>query len=320
MVFFSLASGKRSNYLLPLYPPLAVLLGVWWDECITGTSGATVLAKGSAWGGILTLSLGFMLVVAVLLTQSAGADFDHVATLFLHPSDRANLPLLAHSLQRHLPMTLAWLTLCACTLGCYGWGMQRSQWRLLFAALVVTTSSSLSFMNLMFRPLFAEERTYKPFMVSVRSTVKNAPLYFYHGLSDYGVLFYADRHLPSYNGDLATFLENRDLTTPYYILLWEEDWWAHSSQPHLTRLLTSEGSGPEGKHHLVLAAWLPEAEEREGDRASRDPWKRDSGRANAMTYAQIRPHVQGYLQSQHYNEGSFVKVCTRSIRALNRNS
>jgi len=165
------------------------------------------------------LSLGFVLVVAVLLTQGVGADVDHVATLFLHPRDRANLPLLAHSLQRHLPMTLVWLTLCAGALGCYGWGMKRPQWRLLFAALVVTTSSSLSFMNLMFRPLFAEERTYKPFMLSVRATVKNAPLYFYHGVSDYGVLFYADRHLPSYEGDLATFMENRDRlppTTSYY--------------------------------------------------------------------------------------------------------
>jgi len=34
-VFFSLASGKRGNYLLPLYPALAMLLGVWWQELVT---------------------------------------------------------------------------------------------------------------------------------------------------------------------------------------------------------------------------------------------------------------------------------------------
>jgi hypothetical protein len=118
-------------------------------------------------------------------------------------------------------------------------------------------------MNMMFRPLFAAERTYKSFMLSVRATVKNAPLYFYQGVSDYGVMFYADRHLPPYQGDVTTFLENHDPTTPYYVLFWEEDWRARSSLPHLTHLLTSEGSGPEGKHHLVLAAWLPEPKERE---------------------------------------------------------
>jgi 4-amino-4-deoxy-L-arabinose transferase-like glycosyltransferase len=37
LLFFSLASGKRANYLLPLYPPIALLLGVWWKDLVEGS-------------------------------------------------------------------------------------------------------------------------------------------------------------------------------------------------------------------------------------------------------------------------------------------
>jgi hypothetical protein len=214
------------------------------------------------------LCAGFALVVLILIAHSAGFDLDHIATPFLHPRDLENLPLVAHSLQSQFPVVLVWLTLLAFAIGWYFWGLRRDQWIYVFAALVVSTSSSLYFINALFHPMLAWERTYKPFMLGVRSTVKNAPLYFYKDAYDYGAIFYANRHIPSYKNDLTSLVEDGNSNTPQYFLLWEEDWQALSTttNPRLEYLVTSDGKGPDKKHRLVLAALLPGHEKDEKDK------------------------------------------------------
>jgi hypothetical protein len=166
---------------------------------------------------------------------------------------------VAHSLQSQFPVVLVWLALLAFAIGWYFWGLRLDRWMYVFAALVVSTSSSLYFTNALFHPMLAWERTYKPFMLGVRSTVKNAPLYFYKDTYDYGAIFYANRHIPSYKDDLSTLMADSDASSTQYLLLWEEDWQALSATANhrLERLVTSEGRGPDKKHRLVLAALLP---------------------------------------------------------------
>ena len=259
LVFFSLASGKRSNYILPLYPAVALLLGVWWQELVEGTLASAALVKRLARVCALALCIGLSLMVLVLIAHSAGFDLDHVVTPFLHPRDQANLPLVAHSLQSQFPVVVVWLAILALATAWYVWGLRREQWMHVFAALTVCTSSSLYFTNALFHPLLAWERTYKPFMRGVRSTVKNAPLYFYKDASDYGAIFYADRHIPSYKDDLPSLIMDGNAGTPLYLLMWEEDWQALSTTTtnRLEPLVTSEGKGPDKKHRLVLVALLP---------------------------------------------------------------
>ena len=259
LVFFSLASGKRSNYILPLYPAVALLLGVWWQELIEGTLASAALVKRLARVCALALCIGLSLMVLMLIAHSAGFDLDHIVTPFLHPRDQANLPLVAHSLQSQFPVVVVWLAILALATAWYVWGLRREQWMHVFAALTVCTSSSLYFTNALFHPLLAWERTYKPFMRGVRSTVKNAPLYFYKDAYDYGAIFYADRHIPSYKDDLPSLPVDSNAGTPLYLLMWEEDWQALSTTTtnRLEPLVTSEGKGPDKKHRLVLVALLP---------------------------------------------------------------
>ena len=259
LVFFSLASGKRSNYILPLYPAVALLLGVWWQELVEGTLASAALVKRLARVCALALCIGLSLMVLMLIAHSAGFDLDHVVTPFLHPRDQANLPLVAHSLQSQFPVVVVWLAILALATAWYVWGLRREQWMFVFAALTVCTSSSLYFTNALFHPLLAWERTYKPFMRGVRSTVKNAPLYFYKDAYDYGAIFYADRHIPSYKDDLPSLPVDSNAGTPLYLLMWEEDWQTLSATTanRLEYLVTSEGKGPDKKHRLVLVALLP---------------------------------------------------------------
>ncbi|MGE0820685.1 MAG: ArnT family glycosyltransferase [Candidatus Binatia bacterium] len=257
-LFFSLASGKRGNYLLPLYPAIALLLGVWWQELCDGSFRFSPLVKQIVRGLALLLCFVLTVMVGVLLAHGMGADLEHLVSPFLHPRDLRNLPLVADSIQRQFPVVCVWLLMIAMALGWYFWGLRRDQWMYVFAALTVATSSSLYFTKALFHPLLAQERTYKPFMLGVRSTVKNFPLYFYNEAYDYGAIFYAARHIPVYKGDLSDFPLDSD-GSPSYLLVREEDWPARFAESDLRfeHLVESEGLGPDKKHRLALIAVLP---------------------------------------------------------------
>ncbi len=280
-LFFTLASGKRSNYILPLYPALALLLGWWWQELIEGSRALSAPAiKRVARGCALVLGGAGALILIVLLTHGVGFDLDHLVSPFLHPRDRANLPIIAQSLQGQFPLVCIWIALLAGATGWYIWGLSRDRWVPVFAALTVSISASLYFANALFHPLLAQERAYKSFMLGVRSMVRDAPLYFYHPASDYGAIFYADRripemskrtlqqpsdagHYPSYPGVRQEDASQTDAAL--YLLVRETDWPELAErQPHLERLVTSEGKGPDKKHRLVLAALLPRPEQNGG--------------------------------------------------------
>jgi 4-amino-4-deoxy-L-arabinose transferase-like glycosyltransferase len=277
LIFFSLASGKRANYLLPLYPPIALLFANWWEELVEGQLLSSILAKRLARVNALVLCGAFALVILFLTAHSAGFDLDHIVSPFLHPRDRNNIPLVAYSLQSQFPVVLIWLLLLAFAIGWYLVGLRKDQWMSVFAALVVATSSSLYFTSALFHPLLARERTYKPFMLGVRSTVKNAPLYFYKGAYDYGAIFYANRHIPPAPPNLLTTpeppkAEEAQTTPPTYLLLWEEDWQTLSAtDPRFEHLVTSEGRGPDKKHRLVLTAFMPEREHPQEGTANETP-------------------------------------------------
>jgi 4-amino-4-deoxy-L-arabinose transferase-like glycosyltransferase len=264
-IFFSLASGKRGNYLLPLYPAVAMLLGVWWQELVDGSFRFSPVVKQIARAAALLICVGLILIVAMLTAHGLGADLAHWISPFLHPRDVANLPVVAESIQQQFPVVVIWLTMLVFAVGWYVWGIRHNQWMYVFAALTVATSSSLYFTKALFHPLLAQERTYKPFMLGVRSTVKNAPLYFHKDAYDYGAIFYAARRIPVYKGDLADFPVDAVNGSPSYLLMWEEDWPAEvaGSDLRFEHLVASDGKGPDKKHRLALIAVLPAVAEDE---------------------------------------------------------
>src|SRR5216684_933546 len=140
---FYLASGKRTNYILPLYPAVALLLGVWWEELLEGTLASATLVKRLARVCALVLCAGFALVVLIVIAHSAGFDLDHVATPFLHPRDLENLPLVAHSLQSQFSVVIFWFALLALLIRLYFCGLRLYPLMYVFDSLVVSASSSL---------------------------------------------------------------------------------------------------------------------------------------------------------------------------------
>jgi 4-amino-4-deoxy-L-arabinose transferase-like glycosyltransferase len=291
LIFFTLASGKRTNYILPLYPAAALLFAVWWEALTEGALASSVWATRLARVNAFILSAVSVLVFLFLIAHSAGFDLDHIVSPFLHPRDRANLPMVAYSLQSQFSVVVIWLLMLAFATVWYFWGLKQDQWMSVFAALTVATSSSLYFTNALFHPMLAWERTYKPFMIGVRSTVKNAPLYFYKDAYDYGAIFYANRHIPSHVDDLSTLKIDEHSSEPHYLLMWEEEWQtlSASADQRLEHLVTSEGKGPDKKHRLVLAALLPKREQAQANSQSPPPSTEAVSDAEASASAATQP-------------------------------
>jgi hypothetical protein len=83
-------------------------------------------------------------------------------------------------------------------------------------------------------------------MERVRQEVDvNTPLLFYRSF-DFGALFYAHRHIPLYPDDGEPF------KPPFFWLMWEEEWERLRRGGGLEMLDKSEGTGPVGKHHMIL--------------------------------------------------------------------
>ena len=88
-------------------------------------------------------------------------------------------------------------------------------------------------------------------MARITTQIGPVPLFFYQTF-DSGALFYANRHIPFYEGF------SPPPPGPCYLLLWEEQWTALAAKAisGIRVIETSEGTGPKGKQRLVLV-FLP---------------------------------------------------------------
>ena len=84
-------------------------------------------------------------------------------------------------------------------------------------------------------------------MARIATQIGPVPLFFYQTF-DSGALFYANRHIPFYEGFCAP------PPGPCYLLLWEDKWPALVAKAisGVRVIETSEGTGPKGKQRLML--------------------------------------------------------------------
>ncbi len=241
-LFFSLARGKRSIYILPLYPAAALLFGAWWLELERGKADRLRLARAAA-GLIAAFSLA---IPAVFLIRFLG--WDMVGALRAGASIRrhADLPLVLQSLDS--PSLLVWACLAlsgAAALGLIG-ALAKKRWDIVFISLAAGAIATGLAIKAVYYPALAEERTLKPFMERVRKAVDaGTPLLFYRSF-DYGAVFYAGRHVRQYPA------KGPFPSPPFFLLMWEEEWERMGESNGLERLDTSEGIGAARRHHMVL--------------------------------------------------------------------
>jgi 4-amino-4-deoxy-L-arabinose transferase-like glycosyltransferase len=206
------ASGKRTNYLLPLYPAAALLVGrelsVLLDRSWPQRPSRTLSIAGG-----LAASVA-LLVASLFLAWHLGLAPWQPFIPFLHPQDRVLLPQMIgrigppNAIVVALAIGLA-LALFAATL--------RRAWPELYclvgSALVLLTVAGCSVVN----GLEAQLKSFAPFTERVVATVGAAPLAFFRA-PDLAVLFYLRRHVTVERGSFAA------LRRPGWAFVWQKDW------------------------------------------------------------------------------------------------
>ena len=235
-VFFSVFLGKRGIYILPVYPAVALLFGGWWYA----------VEKGMADGVKLSRWLGFFYAISSVLALAAislyfTGIFGHAGRLLKLGNAAPVLSAITHS-----SLAVGSLVLLAGCLFLLVGFLLTKKWAGVFGCLTAIALTQAIVIKEVYHPDLASQRTMKPFTVRVTQRVDSkSPLLFFRAF-DYGVLFYAHRHVPSYGRNLG------EIKRPYFLLMWEEDWKRLSENNHLKVLDSSEGRGPAARHRLLL--------------------------------------------------------------------
>src|SRR5262245_25360518 len=241
--FFSLASGKRGVYILPLFPAFALLFGAWWGSL---DKHSLVYAR---W---LTSAVAYLVSVSVLLAL-VGMAF----LIFESSGEQEHriLPLVRNS--KGLNEVLSFLTppsvpvwICLVVFGAAAllilWSLPWEKWNGVFVGFAFMAAATNLFLKTTYYPAFASQRTLKLFAVRLGDNVDpQTPLLFYNSF-DYGTIFYSRRHIAQYGQNV------NELKQPAFLLMWEEDWERLRQKNDLEMLDISEGRGPAAEHRLAL--------------------------------------------------------------------
>jgi 4-amino-4-deoxy-L-arabinose transferase-like glycosyltransferase len=258
-VFFSLARGKRSIYILPLYPAAALLFGAWWTEFSQDRVDGKALARAAA-----CLAAAVCLAVpGVFLPRLFG--WNTIGAMRSSAARHADVSLALRSLES--PPIWVWsclaLTAAAGLLLLYA--AIKNRWNLVFASLAVATAATVFCVKQVYFPALASERTLKPFMIRVRSAVdkETAALYTYRSF-DYGAVFYAARHVPQYPSE-APFPE-----PPFFLLMWKSEWERLPKSAGVQRVDISEGLGANKRQPMALVRVSESIQAPEGEPVNPD--------------------------------------------------
>lgn len=257
-VFYSMSESKRTVYLLPIYPAVALLLGDWWRRIADDPAAVSPLLTGVLRAVSVVMAVGIVVAILVLLAAGFGAEpFPWLQSL-LHPKDQANLPLLESLLRTRFVSFALFAAALVPMMAIFFVSLRQKNWSLLFAALVAFVASGEAVIDEVFQPALAEQRSFKPFMESVRGVVEERDDLSFYRAFDYGAVFYARRHIrPLHEG----FGEPPTADRRSYLLMWQSAWEKLPEEPksRLQHLLTSTGTGPKGKDPLVFVLVKPPA-------------------------------------------------------------
>lgn len=249
-VVLSLALGKRSVYILPLYPAVALLFGAWWKQLSDGAFASTGWVKAA----VYAIAAVFLFAGVLLAAQALGWDLLGIVQSFLRPKDRAGLGLVAELLHRFRPLLLMSAALSTLASVFLIREARKNSWSGVLLSLGAVLVFFLSLIQNVFHPALAASYSFRPFMARVREkTPPNTPVVFYNDANK-AAAFYARAYLPSFL-PLA-----RPAGPPYFLLISEDEWEPLRGKKGLTQLDASETAGWDGSQRLFLVGVDPQAD------------------------------------------------------------
>jgi 4-amino-4-deoxy-L-arabinose transferase-like glycosyltransferase len=206
------ASGKRTNYVLPLYPAAALLIGRQLAALLDAARerSASLALRVVGWTSA-TLSA---IVAALLAAWQLGFEPWNSITPWLHRKDQLLLPQMLTLIGR--PGYGAILVCAGLSLG-LALSTLRARWRSLYSLIGVATVVATLVAEATLQHLASALKSFEPFSQRVASTTRDEPLAFYQS-ADLAVLFYLRRHVPVERGAFAS------IGRPGWALVWRKAW------------------------------------------------------------------------------------------------
>jgi 4-amino-4-deoxy-L-arabinose transferase-like glycosyltransferase len=252
-LFFSLSAGKRPPYILPLYPPLALLTAVWLRAQAGGSCGKPGYFKIVA---IFAFVIGFVFAAA-LAVYTARLD---IVTI---------LPSLGIAMEENAAVELSrffstlhdrrWLVLGFLIVGAALWfSIARNLYRF-HAGSAVTQMALVSVVTIAFArnlilPNLANIESYKEFMQLATAAVLSSQslILFPRGVDPSSIIFYGKDKVEILPDDLA-LLQNKLMQSKGYFIVEEDTWKSQAAEFSTIPILgRSRGTGPDGDARLVL--------------------------------------------------------------------
>jgi 4-amino-4-deoxy-L-arabinose transferase-like glycosyltransferase len=252
-VFFSLSAGKRPPYILPLYPPVALLIAVWLRDQTFGSFWKAGYFKFVAVFASLTgavLGAGLVIysmrldVASMLLSLGVAVQEDVSAEI-------SNLLSTLSDIGWLVPVSFAaamvlWFSVAR--------SLRRCRIDSAVAQMVLVSVLSIAFVRSLVLPNLAKTESYKEFMQSATAAAANGQslILFPRDIDPSSIIFYGKSKVEILPDDVAVLQKKLTQSKDYIIV--EEDLWntqiAGASQvPVLDR---SRGAGPDGDARLVL--------------------------------------------------------------------
>jgi len=187
-IFFSSSTGKCFEYILPVFPPLAAMLGLLIERMNDPSRDflvARTFGLGSAVLGIGILLLGLSMIVILL----AGAPSELL--LHLHPRDREYISIFS-SVAGHpafVLFLLAWVGGGLLLL----LGSQRTLLGVQLTGAVAVAAAGIAFWFGVMNPALSQRQSLKGFAKEVDSVVPLTAKINFIGQMDYDFAFYSNR-------------------------------------------------------------------------------------------------------------------------------
>lgn len=197
--FYALPASKRSVYLLPLYPAVALLLGQWLDDHWREAAPTPWLRRLLLPLAPLATALGILLVLVSGLALS-GLPIEHWLAGVITGRDAVVIGPVVESLRQH-----PWLALgCAMSISLAGAGFfavaRHPRPAFAFVSLFVLATAANVFVRQTILPGVAEAKTTRDLMRTARTAVEPGHALFFHSAFDYGAVYYWDGHIPEFDG------------------------------------------------------------------------------------------------------------------------
>lgn len=252
-VFFSISVGKRTVYLLPLYPALSLLFAAWFYEVRETGGGKRAFYRAISVFAGFTGTLLLVITLGAVWSHDPGWFFSPIEGL-LKPKDRANVVAIRTQLE-----TFGWnftfLALCGAllwlsTARALWLGRMRSVAHQLIAIAVIHGTIAWS----VIMPVIAHGKSYEPFMSELNERVKpEDKLYRYGRFNSDSLMFYRGAPIERLELPMEALAAKAGRGSAFVIMTeraLKEIGRLADTPP--APLLVSEGTGPEGDVRLAL--------------------------------------------------------------------